>query len=180
MIETQKEYNRIRSELLKLESGTLADALLKLAIRSHSACLLVTSLASSVTQNIELFKESIHAITQQTLCAEDILVSLQRALDMLDPEKVDPLLGLDLMACFYETDSYALESSTELDWEFESVYTIYGFEKFVEFARRCTDHGFVVQVVKRLLANDDYYMRRNLLEKASTFLPEVALQQLSL
>ena len=179
-METYEEYNRIRAILVTLEPGKLADALMKLALESRSARMMVTSLASTTEENIRLFRESLHAITHQTrwqsLTGEEILDTLHRSLEMLDSGLVDPKLGLELMASFYETDSWALNSSTELDFEFSLVYSEDGFEKFAEFAQRCPDPAFVIQVVKRLLSDDGYGMRTKLLDEASTFLSEADLK----
>ncbi len=181
-MQTIEEYNRARSVLLKLEPSILVDALLKLAIEGRSAHMLVTSLISSTQENIALFKENIHAITHQTrrnhLSGEQIYEMLHRSLEMLDTAAIDPKLGLTLMASFYETDSWALESTTELDFEFSLLYDDEGFAKFADFAQRCTDSEYVVQVVKRLLADDGYGMRTKLLDEASTFLSEEALKKL--
>ncbi|MEA5031450.1 MAG: hypothetical protein VB025_04825 [Sphaerochaeta sp.] len=181
-MDTYEEYNRIRGILITLEVGKLADALMTLALESHSAQRLVRTLASTTEENIELFKETIHDITHQTrrrsFSGEMILEMLTRSLEMLDPSIVEPKLGLELMASFYETDSVAINSSTELDYEFEMVYSSNGFEKFAEFARKCPDSDFVVQVVKRLVADDDYSMRTKLLDEASSFLSEAALAKL--
>lgn len=181
-METIDEYNRTRSALLKLEPSILADALMKLAQKSRSAQMMVTSLASTAQENIALFKKSIKEITHQTrrhyLSGKEILDTLHRSLEMLDPSKIDPKLGLSLMVLFYETDSWALESTTELDFEFSLVYDEDGFAKFAEFAQRCPDSGFVVQTVKQLLAGDGYGMRTKLLDEASTFLSDEALKTL--
>lgn len=181
-METIEEYNRARSVLLKLEPSILVEALMTLAGESRSAQMLVTSLVSSTQENIAMFKENIHAITHQTrrhsLTGEEILETLHRSLEMLDPAKVDPKVGLNLMASFYETDSWALESTTELDFEFSLLYDDEGFEKFSDFAQRCPDSDFVIQVVKRLLTDDGYGMRTKLLDEASTFLSEEALKTL--
>lgn len=166
-MDTYEEYNRIRGILITLEPGKLADALMKLALESRSAQMLVRSLASTTKENIALFRENINGIThqtqRQTLSGEEILDTLHRSLEMLDPASVESKLGLELIASFYETDSW---------------YTKDGFEKFAEFARRCPDPDFVVQVVKRLLANDGYCMRTKLLDEASMFLSEAGLKTL--
>jgi len=106
------------------------------------------------------------------------LDTLKRSLQMLDPAIMDPKIGLQLMVLFYETDSFALESTTELDFEFELVYTDDGFEKFAEFAIKCPEPDFVVQIVKQLIADDDYSMRTKLLDEASIFLSEAGLKLL--
>ncbi|HKL57336.1 MAG TPA: hypothetical protein VJ854_02960 [Sphaerochaeta sp.] len=181
-METIEEYNRARSVLLKQEPSILADALLTLAGESRSAHMLVTSLVSSTQENIALFKQNIHEITHQTrrnsLSGEEILDTLHRSLEMLDTTKIDPKLGLELMASFYETDSWSLESTTELDFEFSLLYDDEGFEKFADFAQRCPDPDFVVELVKRLLTDDGYGMRTKLLDEASTFLSEEKLKTL--
>ena len=181
-METIDEYNRARAILLKLEPSIVVDALLKLAIESRSAHMLVTSLVSSTQENIAMFKENMHAITNQTrrnsLSGEQILDALHRSLEMLDTALIDPKLGLNLMASFYETDSWSLESTTELDFEFSLLYDEEGFAKFADFAQRCPDSDFVVELVKRLLTDDGYGMRTKLLDEASTFLSEEALKSL--
>ena len=182
MIGTIEEYNRIRGILMTLEPSKLVDALMKLGSESYSAYMMVLSLASTTAEKIALFKENIHAITHptrwSTLSGKEILVTLHRSLEMLYPAMIDPKEGLLLMASFYETDSWAMESTTELDYEFELVYTDDGFEKFAEFARRCPDPDFVVKVVNKLLSDDGYSMRTKLFDKASMFLPEAGLKML--
>ncbi len=144
--------------------------------------MMVRALASTTEEKIALFKENIHAITHQTrrrtLSGEMILDMLTRSLEMLDPSIMEPKLGLELMSSFYETDSWALNSSTELDYEFELVYSRDGYEKFAEFARRCPDSDFIVKVIKRLLSDDGYCMRTKLFDEASSFLPEAGLAKL--
>ena len=182
MLNRIDEYNHLQEILITLEPKLLTEALLKLAIESHSAYMMVLSLASTTAGKIELFKENIHTITHQTrrstLSGKEILVTLHRSLEMLDPAIIDSKEGLLLMASFYETDSWALESTTELDYEFELVYTDDGFKKFAEFARRCPDPEFVAQVVNKLLADNGYSMRTKLFDEASTFLPEAGLKML--
>jgi len=178
MQQTIEEYNRIRSKLITLDSSILADALLKLALRSNSASMLVESLASTPKQNVALFKQAIHDIKKYGYSGEQILEILRRSLDMLDVDAIEPLLGLELMVSFYETDSSALESSTELDWDFEVVFTQEGFEKFAEFARKSPDEEHVVALVKRLYADDQYGMRTKLFDEASAFLSEGGVKAL--
>ncbi|MDY0289509.1 MAG: hypothetical protein RBR15_11855 [Sphaerochaeta sp.] len=182
MIGTIEENKRIRGILIKREKGELADALMQLANESSSAHMLVMSLVSSNHEKIALFKQNIHAITHQgrrsSLSGEQILDMLHRSLEMLDPETMDPKEGLTLMTSFYETDSWAVESTTELDFEFELLFTEDGFEKFADFALKCPDPDFVVQVVKQLLSNDNYCMRTKLFDEASTFLSEEGVKAL--
>lgn len=162
MFGTNKEYNSTRKILMGLEKNALVDALMTLAGESRSAYMLVLSLVSTTTEKVALFKQNIHAITHEDHSGEEILDTLSRSLGMLDPEIMDPKVGLQLMVLFYGTDSWALESTTELDFEFEMVYTDDGFKKFAEFAQRCPDPEYVTQVVEQLLAADGYCMRTKL------------------
>jgi hypothetical protein len=170
-METIAEYNRARKALMQLDRGILVDALLKLAIESPSAAMLVKGLTSSSDERIVLFRENIHRITHQdrrnTLSGEQILDILKRSLELLDSDLIDPKLGLELMELFYSTDEWALNSTTELDFEFELLFTDEGYSKFTEFAERCDDPLLVKQVVKRLLASDGYGMRGKLSEVIS-------------
>ncbi len=183
MIGTHEEYNRIRGILLTLEPSELADALMELTHDSRAVYMKVIALASTETRKITLFKEYIHAITHQTrrstLTGRNILLNLKRSLELLSPDNIDPKIGLQLMESFYETDSFAFESTTELDFEFEMVFTDEGFEIFAEIARRCTDTTFVVELVKKLYAEDNYGVRGKLHEEASTYLSEAGLKLLN-
>ncbi|RFU93890.1 hypothetical protein DYP60_12565 [Sphaerochaeta halotolerans] len=170
-METIADFDRARDALMKLDRSILVDALLKLAIESSSASMMVEGLISSLDERIALFRENIHRITHQghrsTLSGEQILDILTRSLELLDPDQIDPALGLELMELFYSTDEWALNSTNELDFEFELLYTDDGYSKFTEFAERCDDPILVQQVVNRLLASDDYGMRENLSEVVS-------------
>ena len=182
MIGTIEENKRIRGILMKREKGELADALMQLANESSSAHMLVMSLASTTHEKIALFKQNIHAITHQdrwsSLSGEQILDMLHRSLELLDPETMDPKEGLTLMASFYETDSWAVESTNELDFDFELLFTDAGFAIFTDFATRCPDPDFVIQVVKQLLSNDGYCMRTMLLDEASSYLSDDGVKAL--
>lgn len=182
MIGTIAENKRIRGILMKRDKGELVDALMQLADESQSAHMLVMSLASTTHEKIALFKQNIHAITHQgrhsSLSGEQVLDMLHRSLELLDPEVMDPQEGLTLMASFYETDSWAVESTTELDWEFELLFTDEGFALFTDFATRCPDPDFVVQTVKHLLLDDGYCMRTMLLDDASSYLSEEGVKAL--
>jgi hypothetical protein len=170
-MQTITEYNRTRKALMQLDRSILVDAVLKLAIESPSAAMLVEGLISSPNERIVLFRENIHRITHQdrrnTLSGEQILDILKRSLDLLDSDLIDPKLGLELMELFYGTDEWALNSTTELDFEFELLFTDEGYSKFTEFAERCDDPLLVKQVVNRLLASDGYCMRGKLSEVIS-------------
>jgi hypothetical protein len=170
-MQTITEYNRTRKALMQLDRSILVDALLKLAIESPSAAMLVKGLTSSSDERIVLFRENIHRITHQdrrnTLSGEQILDILKRSLELLDSDLIDPKLGLELMELFYSTDEWALNSTTELDFEFELLFTDEGYSKFTEFAERCDDPLLVKQVVKRLLVSDGYGMRGKLSEVIS-------------
>jgi hypothetical protein len=165
-MQTREEYNYAKEQLLKLDRGVLVDALLKLAIEPGSASLLVSGLIASQEERIVLFQDYIRRVTHQSrktsLTGHQILQILTRALDLLDPERIAPKTGLQLLESFYLTDSWALESTTELDFDFEYLFTEVAYSLFDEFAVRCKDHEYVQTMIKRLLADDGYGMRGNL------------------
>ena len=181
-METIVEFNRIREKLLKLEPTMLADALMKLAQESSSAAMMVERLAADDQKKIALFKDNIHTIThppkRSRISGYTILDTLRRTLELLNPKTMSPEIGLELMAVFYCTDGIALESSTELDFEFQLLFDNDAFDMFTAFALKCADPDLVIQVVKRLSAHDDYGMREKLLMKAEAFLPQPHLQKL--
>ena len=167
-METVGTFNRIKDQLMKLDQRVLVDALLTLAQESPSVSMLVEGLISSTEQRVALFRSNIERITHQSrgnyLSGEQILDILTRSLSLLDPEGLDPTLGLELMEAFYSTDSWALESTNELDFEFDCLFSDDACSLFSEFAVRCPDVEHAREVQKRLLAGDEYGVRGSLEE----------------
>jgi len=167
-METKAEYHHAKEQLMRLDQCVLVDALLTLAQESSSALMMVTSLISSPEQRVALFRSNIERITHQSrrdsFSGERILDILTRSLGLLDPEELDPTLGLELMEAFYSTDSWALESTTELDFEFDCLFSRDGCALFSAFAQRCPDKEYARNVQKRLLAGDAYGVRGSLKE----------------
>jgi len=153
---------------MKLDQRVLVDALLTLVQESSSALMMVKGLISSPEQRVALFRSNIERITHQSrrdsFSGEQILDILTRSLGLLDPEGLDPTLGLELMEAFYSTDSWALESTTELDFEFDCLFSRDGCALFSAFAQRCPDREHAREVQKRLLAGDAYGVRGSLKE----------------
>ncbi len=182
-METIAEFNLVRGKLIQLDSSILADALLTLALESSSAAMVVKRLAANTEEKITLFKSNLHMITHPPkrgrVSGQTILSMLKRTLELLDPLTIPAELGLELMEVFFCTDSIALESSTELDFEFEVLYREDAFDMFTAFALKCSNPDHVIQVLKRLLADDGYGMREKLLLEAGTYLPQSFLQKLT-
>jgi hypothetical protein len=167
-METGGSFNHVKDQLMKLERRVLVDALLTLAQKSSSALMMVTSLVSTPEQRVALFRSNIERLTHQSrrdsLSGERILDILKRSLALLDPEGLDPKLGLELMEAFYSTDSWALESTTELDFEFDCLFSRDGCALFSALAQRCPDREHAREVQKRLLVGDEYGVRGSLEE----------------
>ena len=167
-METVAEYDHVKEQLMKLDRSVLVDALLTLAQESPSVSMMVKGLISSPEQRVALFRSNIERITHQSrrdsFSGEQILDILTRSLGLLDPEGLDPTLGLELMEAFYSTDSWALESTTELDFEFDCLFSRDGCALFSAFAQRCPDREHAREVQKRLLAGDAYGVRGSLKE----------------
>jgi len=167
-MQTKAEYHHAKEQLMRLDQRVLVDALLTLAQESPSVSMMVKGLISSPDQRVALFRSNIERITGQNrgnyLSGEQILDILTRSLGLLDPEEVDPTLGLELMEAFYSTDSWALDSTNELDFEFYCLFSDDACSLLSEFAVRCPDVEHAREVVKRLLAVDDYGVRDSLEE----------------
>ncbi len=167
-MQTKAEYHHAKEQLMRLDQRVLVDALLTLAIESPSVSMLVEGLISSPKQRVALFRSNIERITHQSrrdsFSGEQILDILTRSLGLLDPEGLDPTLGLELMEAFYSTDSWALESTTELDFEFDCLFSRDACTLFSAFAQRCPDREHAREVQKRLLAGDAYGVRGSLKE----------------
>jgi hypothetical protein len=169
-METKTEYDHAKDQLMKREQGVVVDALLTLALESPSALMMVKGLISSSEERVALFRCNIERITgpnrDDFLSGEQIFDILRRSLDLLDPETLDPKLGLELMEAFYSTDSWAFESTNTLDFDFECLFSDDACSLFSEFVVRCPDIEYAREVQKRLLAVDGYGVRGTLEEIA--------------
>jgi len=163
-METVEEYNHVRKQLMGLDKSVLVDALLQLAQESNSASLLVNGLIAAKEERSLLFRSYIERVIHQEeiLTGEQILVILSRALDLLDPLNTDPKIALQLLETFYFADSWAFESTTELDFEFDCLFSKRAYNLFCRFAQQCGDKKYVQQTVDRLLSADGYGVRTNL------------------
>ncbi len=178
------EYKDYRRRLEALDPAELAEALVDLAETSSSALMVVKRLVSSPDDHINQFRENLAEVTEGAgrgrygLSGEQILEILIRSLDLLEPGSMDPKIGLELTAAFFGTDGTAFESTNELDWEFESLYTFQACDVFISFALACDDKAFVLQLLEGLLSDDNYGVRSCLLKAAPSFLPEPELSTL--
>lgn len=165
-METKTEYYHAKDQLMRLEQGVVVDALLTLAQQSPSALMMVKGLIASAEERVALFRGNIERIIGQSrgtyLSGEQIFDILRRSLELLDPEHLDPKLGLELMEAFYSADSWAFESTNTLDFDFECLFSDDACSLFSEFAVRCPDIEYAREVQKRLLAVDGYGVRGTL------------------
>ncbi len=168
-METVEEYNYAKNRLLALDKSVLVEALLQLAIESNSASLFVDCLIATKKERVALFHSYIENVTLQTniLTGKQILEILRRALDLLDPVGMEPKIGLHLLEMFYTTDSWAFNSTTELDFEFEYLFSEQATSLFCRFAQECDDKKYVQQIVNRLLSADEYGVRAELKQFSS-------------
>jgi hypothetical protein len=163
-METVEEYNHAKKQLMGLDKSVLVNALLQLALELNSVSLLVNGLIATKEERLVLFKSYIEKVTLQEdiLTGEQILEILTRSLDLLDPVSMDPKIALQLLEIFYSTDSLAFESTTELDFEFDCLYSKQAYNLFCSFAQQCDDKMYVQQIVDKLLSSDGYGVRTNL------------------
>ncbi len=163
-METIEEYNYAKNRLMALDKSMLVEALLQLAIESNSASLFVDCLIATKKERVALFHSYIENVTLQAnkLTGKQILVILRRALDLLDPAGMEPKIGLPLLEMFYTADSWAFNSTTELDFEFDYLFSEQATNLFGCFAQKCDDKNYVRQMVNRLLSADEYGVRAGL------------------
>jgi len=68
---------------------------------------------------------------------------------------------------FYTTDSWAFDSTTELDFEFDYLFSKQATNLFCRFAQKCDDKKYVQDIVNRLLSADEYGVRAELKQFSS-------------
>lgn len=168
-METVEEYNYAKNRLMALDKSVLVEALLQLALESYSASLFIDCLIATKKERVALFHNYIENVTlkSNTLTGKQILEILRRALDLLDPVGMEPKIGLPLLEMFYTTDSWAFNSTTELDFEFDCLFSERATSLFCRFAQKCDDKKYVQQIANRLLSADEYGVRAELKQFSS-------------
>lgn len=175
--------NNKKQKLLDLGPECLANTILELADKYELIRDVVDRLTATPAENIQRLKKKIANLKSKTRAIdgnESELVALKLGLLLQDIKTcvTDPVIGVELVSSFYETDSYILGRSDDSWHHIREVYNSEAYELFTEYAERCEDQNKVGDIILKLVMNDEYTVRDGLLDCAGEFLPESVLRSM--
>jgi hypothetical protein len=182
-MEDPSDDRELRRRLMEAGAERLADALLDLAADSEEAADVVGRLVATREENLERFRIKIAGLQSSGRFYDwrefaGFARNLERMIEDLEAADPDPREGLELIAQFLGADGAAIESCDDSFGHVGDVFVFDGCEAFGRLAGKVGDPGFVVDVMLRLLADDEYGVRENLTKHVSSHLSRGALEAL--
>ena len=169
--------NDKKQQLIDLGAQSLAKALLDLAAQSGAAEDLVDRLLASPAENIKRYKKKLAGLKRSrrfidwrgvTGFARDLEMLLQD----LKAGVSDPLIGVELVAAFYEADESIFEQCDDSAGSVGGVFLHEAKELFVEYARGCDDEQKIADIILNLNLKSGYGVRDTLIDCAGGCLSE--------
>ncbi len=178
------EYGKeIKRELAALGSDKLAEVLSNLANRSDKADEVVFQLLASKKEKLKRFKSKLAGLKQRNDFIswressgfahhlESLLNDLREAVD-------DPKKGVEYVIKFYETDEAIFEYCDDSSGNIGDVFHCDALDMFVSYASKCEDKEWIASEVERVVANDGYGVRDQLVDRATEYLPQNILRSM--
>ncbi len=178
------DNDELREKLSKLGATRLANALAYLSLRTEGGTEYVEALLLTPEEATKRFKSKLAGLKRRRKyidwrAAPDFARELELILATLHEGVDDPKTGLGLVGEFFSCDGAIFERSDDSSGLIGDVFRYDALNLFVAYASRCTDKGFVCDLLLRLYEHDDYGVRTELVAKASGFLPEKEMRALA-
>ena len=172
-----------KKRLIELGPEALANALLELATRDDTADDLIERLIATPQKHIQRFKEKLAGLKRRQRFipwneSAAFAYKLQIILEDLKSGVDDPRTGVELIATFFQADSYVFEQCDDSDGNIGDVFVFDAKERFVEYASKCKDKQWVSDLVFDLNRNNSYGVRDILVDCAADYLPKSIIQNL--
>ena len=169
--------------MIDLGAETLADALLELAVHSEAADDLIDHLIATPKENIQRFKKKLSSLKCSSRFIDwrgssGFARELSMLLHDLKTGVTDSLMGVELVAAFYEADSSIFEMCDDSSGDVGDVFSYDAKELFVEYASRCTDKVRIADIILKLNRKNDYGIRDTLIDCAGGCLPEPVIRKM--
>ena len=151
-----------KQKLINLGSEALADALLTLAVHSEEADDLIEQLIASPKENVQRFKKKLSGLKHSRRFidwrgASSFARELEMLLQDLKSGVSDPLIGVELVAAFYEADNTIFEMCDDSSGNIGDVFRYDAKELFVEYATRCAEKDKIADIILKVNQNRIYY-----------------------
>ena len=178
------DNDELRERLSKLGATKLANALAYLSLRTEGGTEYMEALLLTPEEAHKRFKAKLAGLKRRRKyidwrAAPDFARELELILATLHEGVDDPKTGLGLVGEFFSCDRAIFERSDDSSGLIGDVFRFDARNLFVTYASRCTDKGFVCDLLLRLYEHDDYGVRTELVAKASDFLPQKEMRALA-
>ncbi len=175
--------DRKKQRLVDLGAEALAEALLALAQRDELANDLLERLVATPSENVQRFKAKLADLKQSQRFVSwresaGFARELETLLEDLKAGVADPKEGTELLAAFYEADRLVLNNCDDSTGHVGHVYRILAPEIFADYASRCEDKDYLLDLVLKLNRDDGFGVRGALFECAARYLPESHVRSL--
>lgn len=168
-------------KLIDLGAETLAKALLDFAMHSSDADDLIEQLIATPKENVQRFKKKLSGLKRRKRFidwrgAAGFSRELELLLQDLKSGVDDPLIGVELVAAFYEADNAIFEMCDDSNGSIGDVFRYDAQKLFVEYASRCGDKPKIANIILKVNRENDYGIRDALIDCAAQCLPEEAIR----
>lgn len=163
-----------------LGAHRLAEALYTLSERSEPVSNYVSMLVSSKAEALSRVQNLLESIACENYFynyyeSRDLAEQLSAILEDIRLNITDPDEGLDIMTQFFEYDETIFENCDDSNGEVSQVFSHDAVDLFVVFASRCQDKKKIAERLLSLFLESKYGVRIPLLERASEYLDEIQL-----
>ena len=170
-----------KQKLIDLGADVLADALLEIAIQSEAADDLIDLLIATPMENVLRFKKRLASLKRSRRFIDwressGFARELEMLLQGLKVGVTEPLLGIELIAAFYEIDKSVFERCDDSNGHVGDVFRYEAKDLFLEYACRCKNKKKIADILLKLNRKDDYGIRDTLIDCAGDCLPDVVIR----
>lgn len=158
-----------KQKLMALGLEALADLLLDLASSIERVDDKLNQLVDPASAIVKRFRQKIAALENMTGYINDahifsFAIPLGQMLTDMKASVLDPSVGLELVAEFFETDNSVFENSDD-DGIIGGVYVGDAKDLFFHYASLCKDKEKVVSLFLQVALKDDYGARSSLMDR---------------
>lgn len=159
-----------KQQLIALGADTLAEALLSLATRSESADAMIERLIATPDETQAGFKRKLASLKRSRRFFDwseigHFVEQLGQLLDDLQACVSDPLMGVEMVVAFLETDSGVFNRCDDSSGYVGNVFSR-AQAMFVDYASKCEDKKKISAILLKLNKLDDFGIRGDLVSFA--------------
>jgi len=172
-----------KDKLIKLGAEVLAETLIDLSGHSNRVDETIKRLISTPNENIKRFKKKLASLKRSKRFigwgeVSDFAKELELLLQDLKAGVTDPVLGVELVAKFYEIDKAIYDRCDDSSGFIGDVFSSTAKSLFEDYASRCTDKEKVANIIIKLCSNDGYGVRFCLIETVGKYIPETIIRSM--